>query len=86
MRFLMVLFSVLSVVALMGAVLAGFSYGLGRYLYLRRIVSARPGDTDDATLCNADRDWYDALPLWERVLIMAWWLVNRYTWAVKGYK
>lgn len=86
MRFLTVLFSVLSVVALIVAVLAGMSYGLGQYLYLRRIVTALPSGTDDSAQFNADRDWYDALPLWEKIAIMTWWLVNRYTWAVKGYK
>ena len=86
MRFLTVLFSVLSVVAVMIAVLAGISYGLGQYLYSRRIVTALAGGADESAQFNADREWYETLPPWEKIAIVAWWLVNRYTWATKGYK
>jgi hypothetical protein len=86
MRFLLVLFVVLVAFLLTLAVLAGVSYGLGRYLHTRQIVTAGAGEADAWTQCNADRDWYHALPLWEKAALMGWWLVNRYTWAVKGYK
>ena len=86
MRLLTVLFVVLVGLVLMIAVVAGISYGLGWFFYSRQSVTARPEDTDPCAQCNADREWYDALPLWEKTVILVWWLVNRYTWAAKGCK
>jgi hypothetical protein len=86
MRFLTVLFAVLLWLVLFVAIVAGISYGLGRYFHSRQGVAADPGDTDACAQCNADRDWYHSLPVWQKTAILVWWLANRYQCAVAGCK
>ena len=86
MRLLTVLFNVLIMFLVMVAVVAGISYLAGRYLYSLETVSPSPGDTDPCAQCNADRAWFETLPVWKKTVILAWWLVNRYLWAKKGCK
>lgn len=82
MQYLMVLLVSAGVFLLMVAVVLGLSYALGAALRSR----ASPPDStaDPCTRFQADRDWYEGLPIWQRSLITAWWLANRYLSAVNG--
>jgi len=84
MHYIMVLLLIVGVIVLMIAAVLGISYGIGAYLYSREGGRADPANTDPCAQCQADRDWYEDLPIWKRNVVTAWWLANRYTWAVKG--
>ena len=78
MQYLMVLLlSVCVFVAMIGIVL-GVSYALGALIHSRTGGSPEPGNTDPCAQCEADRSWYEDLPIWKRNLVTAWWLANRY--------
>lgn len=79
MQYLMVLLVMGGVVVLIVAVLVGISYALGAFLNSRE-ASHEP---DPCAQCQADRDWYEELPIWKRNVITAWWLANRYQCSVK---
>jgi hypothetical protein len=64
------------------AVLIGISYGIGAYLNSHGAAH----EADPCSQCQADRDWYEELPLWKRNVVTAWWLANRYQCAIKGCK
>lgn len=86
MQYLMVLLLlVVLFVAMVGAVI-GISYGLGALLRHLGGEEADPADTDPCAQCHADRNWYEKLPIWERCVVTAWWLANRYRCAARGCK
>jgi hypothetical protein len=82
MQYLMVLLLMVGVVFLMVAAVLGLSYAFGAYLNSRDSAHA----ADPCAQCEADRDWYEELPVWQRSMATAWWLANRYQCAVKGCK
>jgi len=83
MQYLMVLLVMAGIVLVMAAVLAGMSYALGMAMYSRAAL-AQVITTDACAQCEADREWYEGLPAWQRSLVLAWWLANRYACASKG--
>ncbi len=84
MQYLMVLLLIIGVIVLMIAAVLGISYGIGAYLYSLDRVRPDSTNTDPCAQCQADRDWYEDLPIWKRNVVTAWWLSNRYSCAVKG--
>lgn len=84
MQHLMVLLLIIGVIVLMVAVVLGISYGIGAALNAREGARADPANKDPCAQCQADRDWYEDLPIWKRNLVTAWWLANRYLCAIKG--
>ncbi len=84
MQYLMVLLVMAGVIVLMVAIVLGISYGIGVLLYSRTRIPADPANTDACAQCQADRDWYEGLPIWQRNVVTAWWLANRYLCGAKG--
>lgn len=84
MQYLMVFLLMLGVFVFMTAAVLGISYGIGAYMNSREGLRAHSANTDPCAQCQADRDWYEELPIWQRNLVTAWWLVNRYMCAVRG--
>ena len=84
MHYLMVLLVMIGVIVFMVAVVLGISYGIGAWLYSKTRIPADPANTDACAQCQADRDWYEALPIWQKNVVMAWWLTNRYLCSAKG--
>jgi hypothetical protein len=84
MELLIALFVLIGVFVVMMAVGLGISYGFGSVLYDRERPRAEAGDTDPCAQCNADREWYEAMPGAKQIAVTAWWWVNRMTWASKG--
>jgi hypothetical protein len=82
MQYVMVLLLMVGVIVLMVAAVLGFSYALGMYLSARGAARS----PDPCAQCEADRDWYEELPIWKRTVVTAWWLTNRYQCAAKGCK
>ena len=82
MQYLMVLLVMAGVVVLMIAGFLGLSYAFGAWLNSRGAAH----EADPCAQCQADRDWYEALPVWQRSVVTAWWLTNRYQCAAKGCK
>lgn len=80
MQYLMLLLLMAGVVVLMLATLLGVSYALGAFLNSREASH----ESEACAQCQADRDWYEELPMWKRNAVTAWWLANRYHCAVKG--
>ena len=83
MQYLMVLLVMAGVIVVMIAMVLGISYAFGAYLRGRALLAAGPA-ADPCAQCQAERDWYEELPLWKRNVVTAWWLANRYQCAVKG--
>ena len=84
MQYLMVLL-VMSGVLLLGiGVVLGISYALGAAMHSREASPLDPANTDKCAQCQADRDWYENLPIWKRNVVTAWWLANRYQCAARG--
>ncbi len=84
MQYLMVLLLIIGVVVLMVAAIMGLSYAIGAFMNSREGARAGPASTDPCAQCQADRDWYEELPIWKRNVVTAWWLVNRYSCAARG--
>jgi hypothetical protein len=84
MQYLMVLFLIIGIIVLMIAAILGISYGIGMYLNNREGARADPSNKDPCAQCQADREWYEGLPIWQQNVVTAWWLVNRYQWTQKG--
>ena len=84
MQYLMVMLVMAGVFVLMVAAVLGVSYGLGALLRSRSGVASDLSTADPCARFQADRDWYEGLPIWQRSLITAWWLANRYLCATKG--
>ena len=82
MQYLMVVLLMVGVFVLMVAAVLGISYALGAYLSSRGAARA----SDPCAQFEADRDWYEELPIWKRTVVTAWWLANRYQCAAKGCK
>jgi len=85
MQYLMVLLVMIGVSMLMIAALLGISYALGAFMNTRDVRRVAAG-ADPCAQCEADREWYEELPIWKRNAVTAWWLANRYQCAVKGCK
>jgi hypothetical protein len=81
MQYLMVILVMGSVILFAIAVLLGVSYAIGVYLNSRGAAH----EPDPGAQFQADRDWYEELPIWKRNVVTAWWLVNRYQCASRGY-
>jgi hypothetical protein len=81
MQYLLALLMIAGVTVLMVGGVLGLSYAFGAFLNARE--AARTG-SDPCAQCQADRDWYDELPLWKRNVVTAWWLANRYHCAARG--
>ena len=84
MQYLMVLLVSAGVFLLMLAGILGASFGLGALLRSRGGALDPATGGDPCSRFQADRDWYDGLPVWQRYLVTAWWLMNRYQSSVKG--
>lgn len=84
MQYLMVLLLILGIVVLMIAIVMGISYGIGTFMNSRDGVRADPSNKDPCAQCQADRDWYEGLPILKQNVVTVWWLANRYTCSVKG--
>lgn len=84
MQYLMVLLVSAGVFLLMIAVVLGVSYALGALMRSQDSGAASPTGGDPCVQFQADRDWYEGLPAWQRSVIAAWWLANRYLCAAKG--
>ena len=83
MQYLMVLVVTVGIFVVMAAVILGISYALGAAMR-SRAAPADPSSADPCAQCQADRDWYEELPMWKRSVAMVWWLVNRYSCATRG--
>jgi hypothetical protein len=83
MQYFMSLLIAGGVLVLMLCVALGISYGLG-VLMRSRVAPAGSPDADPCAQCQADRDWYDELPVWQRSLITAWWVAHRYQCVTRG--
>lgn len=77
MQYLVVLVLMLGLTVLTVAGFLGLSYGFG---VLLRGRGARPSGppAELAAQFEADREWYEDLPLWQRNIVTVWWLANRY--------
>lgn len=84
MHYLIVLLLIIGVTVLMTATVLGISYGIGVFLNTRDRVQSSLESSDPCARCQADRDWYEELPIWKRNVVTAWWLANRYTCSIKG--
>jgi hypothetical protein len=84
MQLILLLLLIIGVVVVMAAGFAGISYAFGMHLYRRNGTLAFATERDPCAQCNADRDWYLALPYWQQTVITAWWWANRFQWASKG--
>jgi hypothetical protein len=84
MQYLMVLLVSAGVFLLMTAAVLGVSYALGALMRSQVGAGSSPSDADPCARFQADRDWYEGLPIWQRSLITAWWLANRYLCAARG--
>ena len=84
MTFLVILLLIIGVIVVMAAALVGLSFGAGAHFYKRECPRAGHSGSDPCAQCNADRDWYLALPLWKQNLTAAWWWANRVACANKG--
>jgi hypothetical protein len=84
MQYLMVLLVSAGVFLLMLAAALGISYALGALLRSHGGAGPNSTDPDPCSRFQADRDWYEGLPIWQRSLITAWWLANRYLCAARG--
>jgi hypothetical protein len=84
MQYLMVLLVSAGVFLLMTAAVLGVSYALGVLMRSHVGVRSDPVDADPCARFQADRDWYEGLPIWQRSLITAWWLANRYLCTTSG--
>ena len=75
MQYIVVLFLIVGIAVFIIAATLGLSYAFGAALYAR----AKPGaQADPAARFEADREWYEDLPMWQRNAVIVWWLVNRY--------
>ena len=83
MQYLMVLMVMAGVVLIMVAAIFGTSYLLGAAMR-SGVAPADAAEADPCAQCQADRDWYEDLPMWKRNLALAWWLANRFACAAKG--
>ena len=83
MTFLVVLLLIIGVIVVMTAALLGLSFAVGTHLNSRECPRASR-TAEPCAQCNADRDWYLALPLWKQNLTAAWWWANRVICAGKG--
>jgi hypothetical protein len=83
MQYLMVLLVSFGVLLLMVAIVLGISYLIGMTLRGHG-SSVDPADKDPCSQCYADQSWYEGLPIWQRNLVTAWWLANRYRCALRG--
>ncbi len=83
MQYLMVLIMMAGIFLVMAAALFGMSYALGVAMHSRAALAVT-GASDACAQCEADREWYEGLPAWQRTLAMAWWIANRYTCTAKG--
>ena len=86
MTFLMVLLVMIGGFVVMAWSVLGLSYALGRHLHASKCPKAKPSAAEPCAQCDADRDWYLGLPMWEQNLMTGWWLVNRIVWNTKGCK
>ena len=86
MQFITLLLLIVGVAVLMVVFFSAVSYALGVHLYSRGGTIALATERDPCAQCNADRDWYLALPYWQQTAITAWWWANRFQWAAKGCK
>jgi hypothetical protein len=84
MQYLMVLLLSACVLLVMVGAVLGVSFVLGMFMHSRAGGRADPANADPCAQCQADRDWYEDLPIWKRNLVTAWWLANRYQCAVRG--
>jgi hypothetical protein len=84
MQYLMVLLVSAGVFLVMFAAVLGVSYALGALMRSHVGAGSVSSETDPCTRFQADRDWYEGLPIWQRSLITAWWLANRYLCAARG--
>ena len=84
MQLLTVLFLIIGISIAMLAAVLGISYGLGAYLNSRARLANPSAGADVCAQFQADREWYEELPMWQRNLLIAWWLANRYLCNVKG--
>ena len=84
MQYLMVLLVSAGVFLLMVAAILGASYGLGVLLRTRGGALDASSAADPCARFQADREWYEGLPGWQRSLITAWWLTNRYLCSTQG--
>ena len=84
MQVLMVLLLIIGIIVLMIAILMGISYGAGTVLSSREGARVDPSNKDPCAQCQADRDWYEGLPIWKQNVVTVWWLANRYLCSVKG--
>lgn len=84
MTFVVVLLLIIGVIVVMAAALLGLSFAVGTHLNSRECPRASRSGADPCAQCNADRDWYLALPLWKQNLTAAWWWANRVVCANKG--
>lgn len=86
MQILMVLLLIIGVTVVMVGGFLGLSFAFGMYIHSREGTRVRLADPDPCAQCHADREWYEALPIWQKNAVTAWWWANRLAWAVKGCK
>jgi len=82
MQALIVLFLVVFLSVVGFAAFLGLSFAFGAYLNSR--AGSRADGRDLCAQCNADNEWYQALPSWQQSVAIAWWWVNRYQCNTKG--
>jgi hypothetical protein len=75
MDYLVLLLLILGITVFMLGAFLALSYGLGALLNARRTGAS---EDDPGARFEADRDWYENLPMWQRNVAIVWWLANRY--------
>lgn len=80
----MILFLMIGVTLAMSAGVLGLSYALGRFFYNREAGWPVAPPSEACVRCEADAEWYGALPSWKQTAIIGWWLANRVICALKG--
>ena len=86
MTFVMILLVMTGGIVVMTAAFLGLSYALGIQLHSRKGPTASPSGGDPCTQCDADRDWYLGLSMWEQNLLSGWWWATRIMCGMKGCK
>lgn len=83
MQHVIVFFIIIAIFIFMVAGLLGVSYGLGVFMNARGPAALGPA-SDPCARFEADREWYEELPMWQRHVLIAWWVANRYLCNAKG--
>lgn len=84
MHFLTILLLTVGVTVAMAAGVILVSYALGQFFYTQEAGWPASAAGEERSRCDADAEWYAALPAWKQAMTAGWWLTNRVLWFVKS--